>query len=74
MASKVDLAISKAVQGSVVSAVICHDCHSVSCNNYQLIYRFYCVLLSFQVVENIEPFFDLSLPICLKSSTEEVSY
>ena len=30
LASKVDVAVSGVVQGSVVSVVICHECHNVS--------------------------------------------
>ena len=67
MASKVDVAINKAVQGTVVSVVICHECHSVS--KYKIVTLHYCIL---QIVENLEPFFDLSLPIVTNASIEKV--
>ena len=73
MASKF-VTISRAVQGSVVSVVICHECHSVkSLTITSSIINSIYVLLSFQIEENIEPFFDLSLPIVVESSAGKVA-
>ena len=70
MASRVPTVIGQVIEGKIVSVTICHECHDVSdCQQKDIV-----LYTLIKVSENVESFFDISLPMPEESSLEVSQY
>ena len=72
MASKVPTAIGQVIEGKIISVTICHDCLDVS--DYHLSTDAYLnsIYINIKVTENVESFFDISLPMPEENAIKKV--
>ena len=70
MTSKIQTTIGQIIEGKIISVTICHECHDVSnqcfyvlCIKHIATYVLILCTYLLKVSENIESFFDISLPM-----------
>ena len=72
MASKVSTAIGQVIEGKIISVTICHECLDVSDHYFNIDTYLNSVYLIIKVTENVESFFDISLPMPEENAFKKV--